>query len=330
MQSDLTRRTALIGSVAACAGILISPQHASGAAWPERTMKVIVGGAAGSVPDSLARLAADALSKELGRPVIIENKPGAGGIVAMQSLIGSAPDGYTLALATISQAVYNSYLYSKLSYDPRRDLAAVSTVAATASILVANPTVLATTLQELVAESQAQPDRFMIGIPANGSPPHIAAMLLMRETGLKATFIPFRSGPDALQALLRGDIHLLVDGPTLLAPHVAEGKIKAFVALAGRRESALPNVATIAEAGFPGATSESWMGLVAPRETPSDIVHTLAKATGTILTNAAYRESLERISVRPTASSPEEFTALLQREHERWSPILRTAGIKLD
>jgi tripartite-type tricarboxylate transporter receptor subunit TctC len=135
------------------------------------------------VPDSLARLAADALSKELGRPVIIENKPGAGGIVAIQSLIGSPPDGYTVALATISQTVYNSYLYRKLSYDPQRDLAAVSTLAATASILVAAPTVLAATLKDLVAESRAQPDRFMIGIPANGSPPHIAAMLLMRETG---------------------------------------------------------------------------------------------------------------------------------------------------
>jgi tripartite-type tricarboxylate transporter receptor subunit TctC len=330
MRSDLTRRTTLLGSLAACAGILISPRRASGGAWPERTIKVIVGGAAGSVPDSLARLAADALSKELGRPVIIENKPGAGGIVAVQSLIGSTPDGYTLALATISQTVYNSYLYSKLSYDPRRDLAPVSTLASTASILVANLTVLATTLKELVAESQANPDRFMIGIPANGSPPHIAAVLLMRETGLKATFIPFRSGPDALQALLRGDIQLLVDGPTLLAPHVAERKINAFVALAGRRESVLPNVPTVAEAGFPGATSESWMGLVAPRETPSDVVHALAKATRAILANAPYRDSLERISVRPTAASPEEFTALLQREHERWSPILRTTGIKLD
>jgi tripartite-type tricarboxylate transporter receptor subunit TctC len=291
---------------------------------------MIVGGAPGSVPDSIARLAAEALSKELGRPVIIENKPGAGGIVAIQSLTSSAPDGYTLALATISQTVYNSYLYSKLAYDPRRDLAAISTLAATASILVAEPSVRAATLAELVAETQAAPDKFMIGIPVNGSPPHIAAVLLMRETGLKATFIPFRSGPDALQALLRGDIQLLVDGPTLLAPHVAEGKIKTVVTLAGRRESVLPDMPTVADAGFPAATCESWMGLVAPRGTPDEIVHTLAKAAGTIAANAGYRAALERISVRPAASAPEEFTALLQREHERWSPILRTAGIKLD
>jgi len=308
----------------------MSSRRAPGEVWPGRIIKIIVGGAPGSVPDSLARLAADALSKELGRRVIIENKPGAGGIVAIQSLVSSTPDGYTLALATISQTVYNSYLYSKLSYDPRRDLAAISTLAATASVVVASPAVRSTTLKELVAESQAQRDPFMIGIPANGSPPHIAAVLLMRETGLKASFIPFRSGPDALQALLRGDIQLLVDGPTLLAPHVAEGKIKAVVALAGRRESALPDVPTVAEAGFPGATSESWMGLVAPRETPGDVVHALAKATATILANTEYRDALERISVRPTASSPEAFAALLEREHERWSPILRTAGIKLD
>jgi tripartite-type tricarboxylate transporter receptor subunit TctC len=330
MQQQITRRTALLGSLAAFAGTLMSTRRASSARWPERPIKLIVGGAPGSVPDSLARLAADALSREVDQPVIIENRPGAGGIVAMQSLIGSAPDGHTLALATISQAVYNSYLYSKLSYDPRRDLSAVSTLAATASILVAHLSVRGGTLAEVVAQSQAEPDRFMIGIPASGSPPHIAALLLMRETGLKASFVPFRSGPDALQALLRGDIQLLVDGPTLLAPHVAEGKIKAVVALAGRRESVLPDMPTVAEAGFPGATSESWMGLVAPRATSGEIVHALARAAGAILSHPDYRGALERISIRPTASTPEDFAALLQREHERWAPILRTAGIKLN
>lgn len=268
MQNALTRRTALFGAIGASA-VLLTAQKAIGAAWPTRTVKLIVGGAPGAVPDSLARIAAEALSKELDHRVIVENRPGAGGIVAIQSLLNSEPDGYTLALATISQTVYNSYLYSKLSYDPRRDLAAISTLAATASILVAHPAVRANTIADLIAETQAQPDRFMIGIPANGSPPHIAALLLMRETGLKASFIPFRSGPDALQALLRGDIQLLVDGPALLAPHVAEGKIKAVVALASRRESVLPNLPTIAEAGFPGATAESWMGLVAPRGAPA-------------------------------------------------------------
>ena len=327
MQYLITRRTAVFGSLAAAA--LVSQQRSNAAAFPDRPLKVIVGGVPGSVPDSFARLAADALSKELGRPVIIENKPGAGGILAIQSLISSAPDGYTLALATISQTVFNSYLYSRLSYDPRRDLALVSTLVESASILVASPSVQASALKDLVAESQAQPDRFMIGVPVNGSPPHVAAVLLMRETGLRASFIPFRSGPDALHALLRGVIHLLVDGPSLLAPHVAEGKIKAVVALARRRVSVLPNLPTVAEAGYPGATSESWMGLVAPRETPADVVHALAKAASTILADARYRDAVERISMHPTSSTPEEFGALLQREHERWAPILRSAGIKL-
>lgn len=330
MRHGLTCRKTLMGLLAASAADLSAPQFALAAAWPLRTIKVIVGGAPGSVPDTLVRLAADALSKELGQPVIIENKPGAGGIVAIQSLIGSPPDGYTLALATISQTVYNSYLYSKLSYDPRRDLAPISTLAESASILVGHASIRATTLAELVAETQAEPDRFMIGVPANGSPPHIAAILLMRETGLKATFIPFRSGPDALQALLRGDVHIMVDGPTLLAPHIAAGKIKGFVALAGRRESVLPDMPTVSEAGFAGAITELWMGMVAPRETPAEIVHALSKAVGTLLSNREYHAALEHASMRPTASTPEAFTALLQREHERWSPILRTAGIKLD
>jgi len=330
MQNALTRRTALFGAIGASAAVIASTRTAIGATWPTRTIKLIVGGAPGSVPDSLARIAADALSKELAHRVIVENRPGAGGIVAIQSLLHSEADGYTLALATISQTVYNSYLYSNLSYDPRRDLTAISTLAATASILVAHPSVRADTAADLIAETQAQPDRFMIGIPANGSPPHIAALLLMRETGLKASFIPFRSGPDALLALLRGDIQLLVDGPALLAPYVAEGKIKAIVALASRRENVLPNLPTVAEAGFPAATAESWMGLVGPRGAPAEAVEGMANASAKILASPEYRAALESISMQPTASTPDEFRALLQHEHERWSPILRTAGIKLD
>jgi tripartite-type tricarboxylate transporter receptor subunit TctC len=330
MQTKLTRRTALFGSLAASAATLCGPALADAAAWPVRTIKVIVGGAAGSVPDSLARLAAQAISRQLGQAVIIENRPGAGGIVAIQSLIGSAPDGYTLAVATISQAVFNSYLYGKLSYDPRRDFLEVSTLAASAAVLVANVSVQANTLSDLIAQSRAAPGTMLIGVPANGSPPHIAALLLLRETGLSANFIPFRSGPDALQAALRGDIQLLVDGPTLLAPQIAAGKLKAIVVTGSHRAGTLPGTPTVAEAGFERASSESWMGLVAPRETPAQVVQMLSRACQAILAEPGYRDTLERISMRPTASTPEEFAALVAHEHERWSPILRAAGLKLD
>jgi len=298
--------------------------------WPARTIKVVVGGSAGSVPDTLARLAAAALAETLGQSIIIENRPGAAGIVAMHAIVSSAPDGYTLGLATISQAVFNSYLYRKLSYDPRRDLLPVSTLATSASVLVAHPGVQANSLAELVALSKQEPSKLLIGIPASGSPPHIAALLLLRETGLSASFVPFRSGPDAVQGALRGDIQLLVDGPTLLAPQVAEGRLKAFVFMGHERTAILRDVPTIAEAGFGSATAESWLGLVAPRDTPTAIVEALSRATRTITAKSEYRDALERISMRPTASTPEAFATLIAQEHQHWSPLLSAANLKLD
>lgn len=330
MQIALTRRTALLGSMAACASMAVSSLHALGATWPARTIKVVVGGAAGSVPDTLMRITADALSARLSQPVIIENRPGAGGIAAMLAVIESAPDGYTLGLATILQAVFNSYLFSKLAYDPRRDLVPIAKLATSSSVLVANPALEANTLADVIALSQREPGRLLLGIPANGSPPHIAAILLLQKSGLKATFVPFRSGPDALTAAMRGDVQLLIDGPTLLAQQVAERKLKALVVTGPHRHETLPDVPTLVEVGFKDAASESWMGLVAPQGTPQEAVARLDRETRAIVHSEDFVRRLKTLSFVPQFAPADEFAALIGREHERWSGVLRTAGLKFD
>lgn len=214
------RRDVLTSTLAFSIAAAFQLTKATAQTWPSTYLKLLVGGAAGSVPDSLARLAADALSKKLGQAIIVENRAGAGGIIAMQGVAGSPPDGYTIGLATISQLVFSSYLFSKLPYDPTRDLKPISTLAWSSSVLVAHPSLSASTLPEVVALSQKEPGKLLLGIPANGSPPHIAALLLIRETGLSVTMVPFKTGPDALTAAMRGDVQLLIDGPTLLASQV--------------------------------------------------------------------------------------------------------------
>jgi tripartite-type tricarboxylate transporter receptor subunit TctC len=331
MRSGITRRHALLkvfGASAslACLGQLVKAETS----WPSAPIKIIVGGAAGSVPDSLARLAADALSKKLGQPVIIENRPGAGGILAMERLAASAPDGYTIGLGTVSQAVFNSYLYSKLPYNPRRDIVPVSKLVTSSFVLAANPALNLNNLADAIALSQKIPKKLLIGIPANGSPPHVAAILLLQKTRLQATFVPFRSGPDALTAAIRGDVQLLIDGPTLIAPQVNDRRLKALAVTGHTRQDALPGIPTLAELGFKNAECESWMGLFAPRGTSPEIIARLNHESRAILDNSEYVGRLKALSFVPQSGSTDEFSAFIGQEHRRWSGALRSAGLKLN
>src|SRR5215208_5586736 len=330
MARSMTRRDALLGGAMLCSSAGLPARSAGARDWPTHNIKLIVGAAAGSVPDSLARLAGDALSKKLGQPIVIENRASAGGIVAMRDLITSAPDGYTIALATLSQAVFNSYLFSKLPYEPLRDLAPISTLAASSFVLAVHPSVQTTTLDEIIALSRRQPGKLLIGVPPNGSPPHIAAILFLQVTGLSANLVPFGSGPAALTATMRGDVQLFMDGPSIIAPQVNDRALRALVVTSSRRQDTLPEVPTLAEAGFPKAEMESWMGLVAPRRTPEEVIARLSLESRAILETDDYTRKLRTLGFLPRSASPAEFAALIEQEHRRWSEVLRTAGVKLD
>ena len=330
MATTITRRTALLSALAASAAFIGAggPAHAE-PSWPFRHIKLIVGGAAGSVPDALGRLAADALSDKLRQPVVIDDRPGSGGILAMERLVASAPDGYTIGLGTVSQAVFNSYLYTDLRYDPQRDVVPICKLVTSSFVLVANPALGVDGLDKAVQLSQSDPNGLLIGIPANGSPPHIAAALLLQETGLRGRFVPFRSGPDALSGAIRGDVHLLIDGPTLIAPQVKDGRLTALVATGAKRQTVLPEVPTLSELGYKRAECESWMGLFAPVGTPPEIVARLNRECAAILDSEAYVRKLQALSFVPQSGTSEEFRAFIAAEHQRWSSFLLTAGLKL-
>ena len=324
----INRRDALTGALALSVAAALPPRKAAAQNWPSTYLKLQVGGAAGSVPDSLARLVADALSKKLGQAIVVENRAGAGGIIAMQGVAGSPPDGYTIGLATMSQLVFNSYLFSKLPYDPTRDLKPISTLAWSASVLVAHPSLSASTLPEVVALTQKEPGKLLLGIPQNGSPPHIAALLLMRETGLSVTIVPFKTGPDALTAAMRGDVQLLIDGPTLLASQVDSKAVKAIVVTGPQRFDSLKDVPTVAEAGFQQASVQGWLGLVTSAGTPEAIVERLSAECQALLGSEGYVQKLKQLSFVPTSATPQEFASLIADEHRRWAPVLQAAGLK--
>jgi tripartite-type tricarboxylate transporter receptor subunit TctC len=325
----ITRRD-LLGTGLAASAVAMSPfGDAAAQAWPAAYLKLLVGGAAGSVPDTLARLVADTLGKGLGQTIVVEDRPGAAGIIAMQAVTGASPDGYTIALATISQLVYNSYLFAKLPYDPIADVRPVSIIASSAPALVAHPALPASSLADVVALSKKEPRHLLLGIPSNGSPPHIAALILIRETGLSVTIVPFKSGPDALTAVIRGDVHLLVDGIPAVAPQVDSKTVKPIVVNGSQRFAALKDVPTIIEAGYPSAAVESWLGLIAPARTPDAIVEWLSTEARALVKDNTYVSKLAQVSFTPKSSTPKEFADLIADEHRRWAPVLQASGLKL-
>jgi tripartite-type tricarboxylate transporter receptor subunit TctC len=329
MTHMLTRR-ALIRSLALSTLVASTVRPALAQTYPSRPIRLLVGGAAGSVPDTLARLIADRLSPALGQPVLVENRVGAAGIIAIQGLVRSEPDGHTLALATMSQAVFNSYLFSSLPYDPLRDIEPVSPLVTGAMAVAAHPTLPANTLAEFVSLAKAQPGKLLVGTTGAGSPPHVFAQLLVRATGIEVMFVPFRSGPEGITGVMRGDVQVFFDAPTIIAPQVKAGTIKALAVTGRARDPELPSVPTVAEAGFREAQCEAWIGLVAPARTPAGIVARLNSELAAILAVPELRRRLEALSFEPIMGTPEEFRARIREEHARWGKLIKEVGIKLD
>lgn len=216
----LTRRTTLAG-VVALGGLAPVSRRAVAQAWLDKPVRVLVGGAPGSVPDALARVIAERLAMALNQPVIVENKPGAAGSLAIGAMLAAKSDGHTLALATMSQAVFNSYLSPKLAYDPLRDFAPVSLLAAGAMAVAAHPAFPPTAFGAFVDLAKAQPGRIMLATAAVGSPPHVFCHLMTRAAGIDVTIVPHTSGADGMQSVMRGDVQLFLDAPTILSPQVA-------------------------------------------------------------------------------------------------------------
>lgn len=311
-------------SALACAGAGAQAQS-----YPSRTITLLVGGAPGSVPDILVRPIADRLAAALGQSVVVDNRPGAAGSVAMSALLQTPPDGHTLALATMSQAVFNTYLLAKLPYDALRDLEPITPLVTGAMALAAHPSFPARSLREFVTLAKAQPGRYFVAIPQSGSPPHVVALLLNRATGIDVTMVPHKSGSEAVNAVVSGEIPLLFDAPTIISNQVRAGKLKALAVTGRQREPALPDTPTATESGF-DVQGEAWIGLVAPRGTPAAVVKRLSREIGSVLATGEMQALMARLSFRTMASTPEEFRALIQHEHTKWSAVIRDAGLKLE
>ncbi len=309
--------------------ILAAAPAAAQESYPARPLRFILPFPPGGGTDILGRLIAERLSAGLGQPVVAENRGGAGGNVGAEAAARSAPDGYTLLLAAPSLAISPS-LYSKLNYDPVRDLAPVSLVATVPNVMITHPSVPAQTLQEFIAVARAKPGAMNFGSGGAGTSNHLAGELFNLVTGTKLVHVPYKGVNLAMQDVISGRIHLAVIGVPAAAPHIKSGKLRALALIAPQRAAALPEVPTVSEAGLADFEVTTWYGVLAPAGTPRAAITRVNAELVRIMHAPDVKERLGGMATEPRTSTPEEFAAYLRQEIAKWGDVIRKAGLKAD
>lgn len=320
---------ALPAALALCAAGLGAPAMAADAAWPTQPIRVIVTFPPGGSSDAIVRTIAPKVGERLGQPLVIENRPGAGGNIGLAAVAKAEPDGHTVGLGAAGGLSANVSLYPQMPFDPVKDFKPVSLVATIPFVIVGNPSVGAQTQAELIALARRDPTRLTIGHGGNGTAMHLTASLFDQMAGVKIVQVAYRgSGPAATDALA-GQIPLAVTDLPAALQHIRAGKLRAFSVTGARRVPALPDVPTVAEAGLAGYESVGWFGIVAPAATPDAVVNKLNAAIVEALSDPAIQATIRNLGVEPAPSTPQAFADFIRSETVKWGQVIRDAGIKL-
>jgi tripartite-type tricarboxylate transporter receptor subunit TctC len=297
--------------------------------FPARAITLIVPFAPGGIADVTARAVAEAMAKSLGQPVVVDNRPSAGSIVASQAVAGARPDGHTLLLMTNANAVSVS-LFRKLPYDTMKDLQPISTLGFFDLGIFVPAQSRFTSLQEVLSYGHAHPGELKVGTIAVGSTQHLAASLFSTVAGMPVLPVPYKGSPAVLMALRSGEIDLAMEivGPML--PQVQSGHVRALAVTSAQRNAALPGVPTVQQAGIAGYDVASWNAVAAPAGTPADVVDTLGRAIRDAVASPAVRTRLEGLGMRLQAGTPEQARTLLASEIQRWAEVIRSAKIEAE
>jgi len=314
--------------IALLAGLLTGVAQAQD--WPTRPVRVVVAGAPGSSIDIPVRAIAERLKERLGQPLVVENRPAAGGTAAAEAVAKSAPDGHTLLMAFNGPLAYAPFLYARLPYDPQKDLAPVIQMGGQPFVLAVPVASGVASVRELVELARKNPGRLNYSSLGNGSGTHITMELLKREAGVDLVHVPYAGGPAAAAAVATGEVQAHFAPVATIMPHVRAGRAR-LIAVSGERRSALlPEIPTVTEQGFPGFDSYGWNGILAPAGTPRPVVLRLNREINEILLLMEVRTLFASNQIEIAGGTPEEFAALMRREAVRWEPVIRAAGVKLD
>jgi len=308
---------------------LIAAGAALAQPYPNKPIHWIVGFAAGGGADILARTVAPKLGEALGQQIIVDNRPGAAGNIAMEYIVKSPPDGYTLLMGSPGLAA-NPALYPKLTFDPIRDFATVAMLGFVPNLMVVHPAVPATSVKQFIALAGSKPGKLNFASSGTGTSLHLAAELFMSMANIKMTHVPYKGSSLAENDLIGGQVDVFFDVLPSAAPYVKAGRIRALAITDLKRSALFPEVPTVDEAGVPGYRAITWNAVLAPAGTPKDVTAKLNGAVAQLLQSEDMKERFAAIGTVPLAMTPDQFAAFLREETTKWSGVIRKAGIKLD
>jgi tripartite-type tricarboxylate transporter receptor subunit TctC len=296
-------------------------------AWPDRPLKVVHGFAAGGGADILLRTILPKFSENLGQQIVVEYRPGAGGSLAMEAVAKAAPDGYTLLLGTPGLAT-NSSLYPNLPFDPLTDFSPISLIGAVPNVLIAHPSLPANSVQELIALAKAQPGKLNYASSGTGTSLHLAAELFKLSADVDIVHIPYKGGAQAQTDVVGGQVQLMFNVLPSALPLIKAGKLKALAVTGKARSAVLPDVPTMIESGLPNYTATTWNSIMTTAGTPKEIVAKLNDALVRAMSSSEMKDALAKIGQEPAWSTPEELSAFLKEETEKWRKVIQATGLK--
>jgi tripartite-type tricarboxylate transporter receptor subunit TctC len=322
-------RKEFLGSLLAASLALAAP-FAVADDWPAKPVHVIVAFAPGSTPDVLARLVSERLALRIGKPVIVENKPGAAGNIGTDAVAKAAPDGYTLGVTISGPLAANTLLFKKLPYNPQTDIEPLTIAATQPSVLVVAPGVDVSDMPALLGKLQGNQGKFNYASMGTGSISHLAMAAVASRSDADIVHVPYPGSGQAVTSLLAGDTQMAVLPAAAVMPHVRAGKLKALAVATAQRSSVLPDLPTLAESGLPDIQGDAWMGFIAPARTPAAIVARLQREISQIVKSDDMKQKLQAQLMEPVGSTSAEFRATLQSDLARWQPVIRKNNITLD
>jgi len=314
-------------ATAALAALAVAPVAAQ-APYPDHAVRILVPFPPGGPADALARIAADEMARSFGQPVVVENRPGAGGNIGMELGAKAPPDGYTLTLAPTGNLTVAPHLYAKLPYDPAKDYAPITVIAAVPNILIVNPRVPARSLAELIALAKAKPGVVKYSTPGNASSNHVAGALLESMAGIKLTHVPYKGSGPATIAALGGEVDIVITGIATVTPQWKAGKLKILAIGADKRHPSWPDIPSTGEAGLQGYYAGTWFGVVARTGTPRGIIDKLNREIVAALSAGELKDRLTAIGFDVFTGTPEEFAAFMKTDMARAAKVIKAAGIK--
>ena len=299
-------------------------------AYPNRPVRLVVPFSAGGATDVTARVVAERLSEAFGQQVVVDNRAGAGGNIGADNVAKSDPDGHVLLMGTIGTASINQYLYSRMPYDPEKDLTSVALVNEVANGVLVNKDTPARTLAELFALAKSKPGDLNYGTPGNGTSGHMCGELLKYSAKIDMQHVPYRGTGNVIPELLAGRLQVAVDNLPAYIPHIASGALRLLAVTSKERWFTAPDVPTVAEAGVPGFEAVAWFGVQAPAKTPRPVVEKISAAILAALKEPAVLAKLKDVGSAPRPMGPADFDAFIAAENKKWSEVVRISGARLD